>query len=65
MPIRLSSQWSIRAAEAREEAARLNDPKAKRTLLLVAAGYDKLAEHAASIERSGLPHEVKGTDSTD
>jgi hypothetical protein len=65
MPIRLAAQWSLRAVEAREEAARLNDPKAKRTLLLLAAGYDRLAEYAASIERSGLPHEAKEVDFTD
>jgi len=31
----------------------------------VAAGYDRLAEYAASIERSGLPHEAKEVDFTD
>ena len=54
------AQWSIRAAEAREEAAARTDPKAKRMLLFVAAGYDRLAEYAASLERSGLPHEGRG-----
>ena len=65
MPIRLAAQWSLRAVEAREEAAKLNDPKAKRMLLFVAAGYDRLAKHAASTERSELPHEVRETGFTD
>ncbi len=51
-------QWSIRAAQVREEAAALTDPTAKRMLLFVAAGYDRLAEYAASRERLKLPQDV-------
>ena len=40
----LSSQhWRARADEARVHAEQLNDPIAKRTMLKIVAGYERLA----------------------
>ena len=50
-------QWLVRAEDARLDAAAMNDPQAKRMMLVMAAGYERLAAHAVSLERSGLPHE--------
>jgi hypothetical protein len=50
-------QWLIRAEDARLDAAAMNDPQAKRMMLVMAAGYERQAEHAVSLERWGLPHE--------
>jgi hypothetical protein len=52
-----SVQWLVRAEDARLDAAAMNDPQAKRMMLVMAAGYEKLAAHAMNLERSGLPHE--------
>ena len=38
--------WRNRAHEARIRAGELNDPEAKRQMLGVARGYDRLAERA-------------------
>jgi hypothetical protein len=46
--------WRSRAAEARAKADQMHDPDAKRTLLDLAASYDRIAERR---ERLG-----KGTD---
>ena len=54
-------QWLVRAEEARFDAATC-DPQARRVMLLMAVGYERLAEHAASLERLGLPHEVPRAD---
>jgi hypothetical protein len=35
----------------------MNDPQAKRMMLVMVAGYERLAAHAMHLERSGLPHE--------
>jgi hypothetical protein len=37
----------------------MNDPQAKRMMLVMAAGYEA---HAVWLERSGLPHEGTRTD---
>jgi hypothetical protein len=37
--------WHERAEEARSIAKLLNDEEAKRQLLAIAAGYDRLADH--------------------
>jgi hypothetical protein len=39
-------QWLVRAEEARLDAAAMNDPQAKRMMLVMAAGYERLAAHA-------------------
>ncbi len=66
MPVPLTAaQWLIRAEDARLEAAAMNDPQARRMMLIVASGYDRLAEYAASLERLGLPHEVAEADFAD
>jgi len=38
--------WRRRAEEARIQAERMNDPDARKEMLLVARGYDRLAEAA-------------------
>ena len=40
----------------------MNDPQAKRMMLVMVAGYERLAAHAMHLERSGLPHEGARTD---
>jgi hypothetical protein len=58
MSVLLSAvQWLVRAEEARLDAATMHDPEVRRMTLLMAAGYERQAEHAASLERWGLPHE--------
>jgi hypothetical protein len=52
-----SVQWLVRAEDARLDAAAVNDPQVKRMLLVMAAGYERLAAHAVCLEQSGLPHE--------
>jgi len=44
-------RWRALAAEARTAATQLTDPEAKRTLLFIAAAYDRLARHAAARKR--------------
>jgi hypothetical protein len=41
-------RWRALAAEARAAATQLTDPETKRTLLFIAAAYDRLARHAAA-----------------
>ena len=55
-------QWLVRAEEARIDAAARHDPQARRMMLLMAVGYERLAEYAASLERLDLPHEVPRAD---
>jgi hypothetical protein len=63
MSVPLSAvQWLVRAEEARLDAAAMDDVQAKRMMLAMAAGYERLAAHVSSLERSGLPHEVASTD---
>ena len=49
--------WLLHAAEAKLLADKLSDSKSKWTMLLIAKGYEKLAEHAAQLERMNLPME--------
>jgi hypothetical protein len=42
------AQWLARAAEARRIAEGMRDPIARREMLAIAAGYGRLAGHAAS-----------------
>jgi hypothetical protein len=58
MPVSLTAaQWLIRAEDTRLDAEAITNPAAKRTMLLIAAGYERLAAHAAALARSDLPHE--------
>jgi hypothetical protein len=57
-----SVQWLVQAEDARLAAAAINDPQAKHMMLVMVAGYEKLAAHAMYLERSGLPHEGARTD---
>ena len=50
-------QWLVRAEDARADAAALSDPQAKRMVLMMAAGYERLAAHVVGLELSGLPHQ--------
>jgi len=43
--------WRSRAHEARIRAGELNDPEAKRQMLGIARGYDRLAERAEERSR--------------
>jgi hypothetical protein len=45
----------MRAADVRILAEEETDSEAKQSVLAIAAGYEKLAEHAASIAEIGLP----------
>jgi hypothetical protein len=54
-----SVQWLVRAEDARLDAAAMDDPQAKRMMLVMASGYEA---HAMWLARSGLPHEGARTD---
>jgi hypothetical protein len=43
------AQWIHRAVEARSLADAMNDPEAKRLMLGIAVRYERLAEHAATL----------------
>jgi hypothetical protein len=49
------AHWLLLAAEARALADELTDEQARRTMLLIARGYDALAEHAARVRLLNLP----------
>jgi hypothetical protein len=55
----------VRADDARQDAGAVSDPQAKRMMLAMAAGYERLAVHAMALERSGLPHEGGRADVSD
>jgi hypothetical protein len=42
-----AAHWLNLAEDARKLADRMRDPEAKQTMLAVARGYQKLAQHAA------------------
>ena len=47
--------WLLRASDARSLAEDMSDPEAKRMMLTVAAGYERLARHHASQQEIGIP----------
>jgi hypothetical protein len=47
-----ASRWRALAAEARRVAAEMSDPDSRRTMLLIAEGYDRLASSAEAREKS-------------
>ena len=49
--------WLLQAAAAKEAAEGMSDPSCRRTMLLIARGYERMAEHAARLERTDLPME--------
>ena len=46
------AQWIYRAAEAEGLADTMSDPEAKRLMFGIAAGYERLAEHASARKES-------------
>ena len=52
-----SLQWLMRADEARSRADEMDDDESKLAMLEIAAGYELLAEQAASIAEAGIPVE--------
>ena len=52
-----AKHWLDRAEEARRQADELTHPPARREMLLIAAGYERLAQHAE--ERTRRPQLVK------
>ena len=57
--------WLVQAADAKALADEMHDSKAKQTMMLIARGYEKLAEHAARIARLNLPIEQPKVDQSD
>ena len=53
--------WLVLAADARALAEQMTDARSKRQMLLIARGYEKLAEHAARFERMLLPVDQAGS----
>jgi len=53
--------WLVLAADARALAEQMTDARSKRQMLLIARGYEKLAEHAARFERMHLPVDQAGS----
>ena len=51
--------WLGRAEEVRRHAAIMTDPVARRTMLLVAAGYERLAQHAEERTLRPQPSDAK------
>jgi hypothetical protein len=49
--------WLLLAADARTLADAMTDIRARQTMLFVAIGYEKMANHAARLERLNLPME--------
>jgi hypothetical protein len=49
-----AAHWLILAEDTRNLADRMHDPGAKRMLLTVALGYERLARHAARLTDTGL-----------
>ncbi len=50
-----SAEWLTRAAETRQLADTMTDVVVCRTLLMIAAGYEKMARHASLIRSLNLP----------
>jgi hypothetical protein len=49
------AHWLALAAEAQALAEELTDERARRTMMLIARGYEVLAEHAARVRLLNLP----------
>jgi hypothetical protein len=57
--------WLTQAADAVALAEDMHDPRAKHSMMLIARGYEKLAEHAARLARLNLPNEQAEVDQSD
>jgi hypothetical protein len=53
--------WLVRAEDARSLAEETYDPDARRIMMGIASGYEKLAQLAATLADSGLPVEQVDT----
>ena len=53
--------WLIRAEDVRSQAEEMSDG-ARETMLLIAAGYERMARYAAELERLKLPIERADVD---
>lgn len=49
------AEWLLRAEDARQLADTMNDAGARHTMLVIAAGYEKMARHAALLQNLNLP----------
>lgn len=58
MTIPTPSEWLVRAEDARQLADSLHDVGARHTMLMIAAGYEKMARHAALMANMNLPMET-------
>ncbi len=52
-----AAEWLLKAEDARQLADTMTDAGARNTMLLIAAGYEKMARHAALMQRMNLPTE--------
>jgi hypothetical protein len=50
-----AAEWLRKAADTRQLAETMIDPGACRTLLLIAAAYEKMARYAESLQKLKLP----------
>jgi hypothetical protein len=57
--------WLARAADAKARAQELNAPRAKKTMLMIAAAYEALATHAAAMAKRRVPIEQPEVDARD
>jgi len=57
--------WLVQAADAKAFAEEMTDARSKRTMMLIAKGYERLAEHAANVHRLNLPTERADVEDTD
>jgi hypothetical protein len=61
--IRTAAHWLILAEDAKATAEQIHDPSAKRTMLAIALGYEKLARHAALLASTRMPTEASAASS--
>ncbi len=52
-----SAHWLLRAAEAKQIADQLHDADAKRTMMLVASGYERFAAYYDALHSLKVPME--------
>jgi len=50
------TEWLLKASEAQAIARTLRDLNARQTMLNIAAGYEKMARHAALKSDLNVPH---------
>jgi hypothetical protein len=57
--------WRERSEEARSIAKLLDDPEAKRQILDIAAGYDRLSEHMKQLQKQLTSRELNAMPTAD